>query len=287
VLADNVSKRFGPKSVLNGISLVAESGDIVGILGKNGAGKTTLIDVLLGFSPPTSGNARLFGEKSTALRESVKARIGFAPQQDELIDVLTGAQQLAATASFYRTWDSGLVARLAAEWAVPLDRKIQAMSVGERQKLSLLLALGHRPELLVLDEPVASLDPIARRQFLSQIAELSIERAPTILFSTHIVSDLERVAGKVWIIRDGTVAWQGELDTLRESVVRLHVHSKRPLPLRLDIPETISSRVNGGRATVAVMHWDGDGQATLARRLDAEIEVEALGVEDIFLELHS
>lgn len=287
VSANHLSKRFGSKGVLNDITLAAERGDVIGVIGKNGAGKTTLIDVLLGFSPPTTGTARLFGRDSVALSESHKSRIGFVPQQDELIDWLTGTQQLTATAAFYRSWDAELVRRLAAEWAVPLERKIQALSVGERQKLSLLLALGHHPELFVLDEPVASLDPIARRQFLRQIAELMIEGSPTILFSSHIISDLERVANKVWIIKDGGLAWQGDLDALRESVVRLHLRAKRPLPLRLDIPHTLTSRIDGVHGTVAVTAWDETQRPELTKRLDAEIEVEALGVEDIFLEMHA
>lgn len=287
VVADQLSKRFGEKTVLNGVSVAAERGDVIGVLGKNGAGKTTLIELLLGFGPPSSGAAYLFGEKSTEISDAVKSQIGFVPQQDELVDFLVGQQQLALAASGYRTWDAALAARLAAEWAVPLNQRIQGMSVGERQKLSLLLALAHRPELLVLDEPVASLDPVARRAFLQQIAEVSADSNRTVLFSSHIVSDLERIADKVWILKDGAVAWCGELDTLRESVVRLHIRSRRALPDSLHLPETVASHVDGSSATVSVMRWQPAQRDALARRLDAQIDVEHLGLEDIFLEMHS
>jgi len=286
VNARELSKSFGGKSVLNGISATAEPGDIIGVLGKNGAGKTTLLEVLLGFSPPTAGSSEIFGQDSMQMSEAVKSQIGFVPQQDELVDILTGAQQLKVTAAFYRHWDRELTDRLSAEWEIPLSRRIQTLSVGERQKLSLLLALGHHPQLLVLDEPVASLDPIARRDFIKQILDVADGGHRTVLFSSHIVSDLERAANKVWIVKDGGLAWQGDLDALKESVVRLHIRARKALPARIDVPYQMSSRIDGQRATVAVSHWHGDQTTALAERLDADLEVESLGLEDIFLELH-
>ena len=119
-----------------------------------------------------------------------------------------------------------LIERLVAEWSVPLDRRIATLSVGERQKLSVLAALGHQPDLLVLDEPVASLDPIARRQFLHELFAIAESHARAVLFSSHIVSDLERAANKVWIVKDGRLHWQGEIDALKESVVRLQIRAR-------------------------------------------------------------
>ena len=286
VSARGLSKSFGAKLVLNDITAAAEPGDVIGVLGKNGAGKTTLLEVLLGFSPPSAGSAAVFGEESMRLSEGAKARIGFVPQQDELIDLLTGAQHLKVTSAFYRHWDQALTERLVSEWEIPMDRRIQKLSPGERQKLSLMLALGHHPDLLVLDEPVASLDPIARRAFLQQLLDVSGDENRTVLFSSHIVSDLERAANKVWIVKDGRLIWQGELDTLKESVVRLHVRGRRAWAQSLGIPNVLSERVQGAQATVAVAHWDPSESTALAARLDADIEAEALGLEDIFVELH-
>ncbi len=286
VSARALSKRFAAKDVLQEISVEVEPGDIVGVLGKNGAGKTTLLELLLGFSIPTSGSAEIFGERSADLSAAAKKRIAFVPQQDELIDLLTGAQQLALTAAFYDQWDRALIERLCASWEIPLGRRIQTLSVGERQKLSLLLALGAHPELLVLDEPVASLDPIARRQFITEIVDRARGTQRTVLFSSHIVSDLERAANKVWIVKDGQLAWAGDLDALKESVVRLHIHGRRALPGDLRVPDALTSRVDGSRATVAATHWTSERTAALAARLDADVEVESLALEDIFLELH-
>lgn len=286
VQAQGLSKAFGAKRVLDGISATAEAGDVIGVLGKNGAGKTTLIEILLGFGPPTEGSAQVLGETSMQLSESAKAQIGFVPQQDELVDILTGAHQLSLTASFHRRWDRALISRLATDWEVPLDRRISKLSVGERQKLSLLLALGHRPSLLVLDEPVASLDPIARRSFITELIDESRDEQRTVLFSSHIVSDLERVANKIWVLKHGRLAWAGDLDTLKDSVVRLHIHGRRALPPDLGVPNALSSRVDGVHATVAAASWTGAETSALATRLDADLEVESLSLEEIFVELH-
>jgi ABC-2 type transport system ATP-binding protein len=279
-------KRFGGPAVLDDVSVTAGPGDIIGVLGKNGAGKTTLLEVILGFSPPSDGSAEVFGHESLRLPAAVKARIGFVPQRDELVEMMTGQQQLDVAACLHPRWNRDLVDRLARDWDVPRRERISRLSVGERQKLSILLALGHEPDLLVFDEPVASLDPMARRAFLQQLWDLASRGTKTVLFSSHIVSDLERAASTVWIIKDGRVGWQGPVDELKESVVRLHIHGRASLPATLDIPRVLSSRVDDSHAVVAVREWTPGGEQALARRLEADVEVEPLGLEEIFVELH-
>jgi ABC-2 type transport system ATP-binding protein len=282
-----VGKVIGGKPILRDISIDGERGSIVGLLGKNGAGKTSLIEVLLGFSPPSSGSSRLFGEDSFHLPEAAKRRIGFVPQQDELLNSLTGKQQLALNAALHSHWDAALIARLIDEWEVPLDRRIQLLSGGERQKLATLLALGHEPDLLVLDEPASSLDPVARRQFLRELLEIAQSPTRTVLFSTHIVSDLERVADKLWIMRDGRLVWAGDLDSLKESVVRVTIVTQDPLPAHVVINGVLSRRSDGRRVQVVLTDWQDERERELADRLGAEVTVERLALEEIFLELHA
>jgi ABC-2 type transport system ATP-binding protein len=287
VSARNLGKTIKGQTILRDISVDVPPGSIVGVIGKNGAGKTTLLETLLGFSPPSTGDSKLFGEDSFRLPASIKGKIGFVPQQDELISLITGAQQLALTAALYGHWNKGLIGRLSQAWEVPLQRATQTLSVGERQKLSTLLAIGHDPELLVLDEPASSLDPIARRQFLGEVLEIAADHKRTVLFSTHIVSDLERVADRIWIVRAGTLAWQGDLDELKESVVRLNISTQQNLPAVLPLSNVLSQRVSGGRATAVVTHWSGEELGRLRQLLDADIEVEFLGLEDLFVEFHA
>ena len=285
--ARGLGKVIKGRTILKDVHVEEHRGSVIGVIGRNGAGKTTLLDILLGFSPPTSGESRLFGHDSLALPATVKGRIGFVPQQDELIPMITGAQHLALHSSLHPRWNGDLVARLARTWEVPLDRPVQILSVGERQKLSSLLALGHDPELLVLDEPAASLDPLARRRFLQELLEISSDRTRTILFSTHIVSDLERVADRIWILREGALAWSGDLDTLKESVVRLQVRARRALPAGLALPHALRQQVRETWASALVSQWSPGEVQDLRDSLDAEIEVQSLGLEDLFVELHA
>ena len=287
--AENLGKNIDERTILRDISVQVRPGDVIGVIGKNGAGKTTLLETLLGLSPRSSGRSSVLGEDSLHLSAAVKQRIGFVPQQEELLPALTGRRQLALTGSFYRQWDQRLVDRLATEWEVPLDRRAQSLSGGEKQKLSTLFALGNRPDLLVLDEPVASLDPVARRRFLQQVLEIAADNTRAVIFSTHIVSDLERVANRIWILKDGQVIRDGDTDTIKESVTRLHIRSRNALPADLAIPGCLSMRrsADGLGLTAAVRDFSQSDTDALASRLDANIEREGLGLEDIFLELHA
>jgi ABC-2 type transport system ATP-binding protein len=217
---DNLTKRYGNQTVLDNLTLRVHRGEVVGLLGLNGAGKTTLLECLLGFSPPDAGTALVCGHDALRLDAATRLRIGFVPQRDELLDAMTPKQYLALIASFYPHWNDALVQRLMREWDLPDDKRINTLSIGQRHKLSIISALGNEPELLILDEPVASLDPLARRQFLKELVDIASHQHCAIVFSTHIVSDLERVATRVWLLRAGKMALDCELDELKEQVQR-------------------------------------------------------------------
>ncbi|HEV7631725.1 MAG TPA: ABC transporter ATP-binding protein [Steroidobacteraceae bacterium] len=286
VMASHLGKTFGDKRVLQDLSFEVAPGDVVGVLGKNGAGKTTLLELMLGFTPPSTGDVQVFGYASYRMPGDAKRRVGFVPQQDELLDPLTVDGQLSLIASFYPHWDRALITRLCSEWSIDSGARIKSMSVGERQKLSILLAFGHRPELLILDEPVASLDPMARRQFLEQLVELSADGRRSVVFSSHIVSDIERLANRIWILKEGRLDWQGDLDSLKESIVRIHLHSPAELPATLNIPDALSLRRDACTATAVVRDWTPHAQRALEQQIAGSVEVEPLALEEIFLELH-
>jgi ABC-2 type transport system ATP-binding protein len=286
VEASHLGKAFGARRVLHDLSFGVAPGDVIGVLGKNGAGKTTLLELMLGFTQPTEGAVRLFGHESYRLPGDAKARVGFVPQQDELVDHLTVADQLRVIASFYPRWNTELMTRLCREWGLDGRARIKSMSVGERQKLSILLAFGHEPELLILDEPVASLDPIARRQFLEQLVEISADGRRAIIFSSHIVSDIERLANRIWMLKEGQLDWQGDLDSLKESIVRIHLRGSGPLPEVLSIPGLLSIRRESTFPAAIVRDWTQAAQRDLERQIAGTVEVEVLGLEEIFVELH-
>jgi ABC-2 type transport system ATP-binding protein len=272
--------------VLDDVSFAVEPGDIVGVLGKNGAGKTTLLELMLGFTPATGGRVEVFGHESYKLPGTAKTRVGFVPQQDELIGQLSAADQIRLVRSFYSSWDDALIDRLVAIWGIDLHARVKSMSVGERQKLSIVLALGHRPDLLILDEPVASLDPLARRHFLEQIVEIAAEGGRSVVLSSHIVSDIERLANRIWILKEGRLHWRGDFDDLKDSVVRVHLRLDG-LPLNgARIPNTLSVDHGEGFATAVVHGWSAELEEEIASLTGATLEVESLTLEDIFLAMH-
>jgi len=286
VQGSHLSKSFGERRVIDDLSFEIAPGDVIGVLGKNGAGKTTLLELMLGFTPPSAGSVSLFGHPSLQLPGEVKSRVGFVPQQDELLDQLTVTDQLRVIESFYSQWDGELIARLCREWSVNTGSRIKNLSVGERQKLSILLAFGHRPHLLVLDEPVASLDPLARRQFLEQLVEASADGERAVIFSSHIVSDIERLANRIWILKNGKLDWQGDLDSLKESVARLHIRGAAEVIAGIEVPGAISLRRDAGFATAVVRDWQPELRQSLETMHAVTVEVESLSLEEIFLELH-
>ncbi|MHB1035661.1 MAG: ABC transporter ATP-binding protein [Pirellulales bacterium] len=211
-----IVKSYGKKQVLTGLDLAVPKGSVLGLLGTNGSGKTTLIKCALGLIRPQEGEARLLGEKSWTLSAEAKMRIGYVPQVVNLYSWMKVRHLIDYTAAFYPNWNHELIAKLMTEWAIAANDRLGPLSVGQLQKVAIMLALGHAPDLLILDEPAASLDPLARRQFLQMIIDLAEPGKRTVLFSTHITSDLERVADRVAILKSGRIAWQGLLEDLKE-----------------------------------------------------------------------
>jgi ABC-2 type transport system ATP-binding protein len=283
----HLQRKIDHVTIIKNITAQVNAGDVVALLGKNGAGKTTLLETLLGFSFPVFGTVELWGKKSTDITGDIKQRIGFVPQQNELLLGMTGKAHVELFKSFRNHWNQLLVDKLIAEWSIPMDVIIGKMSLGQQQKLSILLAMAHEPELLVLDEPVASLDPIARRQFLQQLVEVAADENRAIIFSSHIVNDMERIANQVWMLQNGELGYQGGLDELKESIVRLTIRAKDALPKFLDLQNTVREKVHGKEAVVTLKNWQPDLQIQIAEKLDAQVQVEYLSLEDIFLELNS
>ncbi len=281
-----LSKSYGNRSILNEISFQIPRGTVVGLLGKNGAGKTTLMKCLLGLMKASSGTVMTLGENPWVFSAAAKERIGYVPQSERVYSWLSVIELVNYTASFYQRWNHSLVDRLLNEWELSRDQKMGELSEGQLQMVMILLALGHEPELLILDEPVASLDPLSRRNFLKTLLNIINTRACTIVFSTHITSDLERVADRVVLLKRGTVSFYGETDDLKDTVKRLRGHSDRDLSALLPIPGIMHSEIQGAQALLTVRNFNEALITDLQARWSAQVSVEDLNLEEIFLELH-
>lgn len=285
IQCDQLKKSFNKTAVLTGVNLQIQSGQVVGLLGTNGSGKTTFIKCLLGLLRATSGTCTVFGQNSWDLDADAKGRLGYVSQEFALLPWMTVKAMTEYTGAFYSTWDQPFVNRLIIEWKLDETQRVGALSVGQRQKLAVILAMGHHPELLVLDEPVASLDPVARRQFLQSLIEFTEDEENTILFSTHITSDLERIASHVAFLDAGKASFFGELDSLKDHVKRIRITANQELPTELEVPGLLRSQIDGKQALIAVKDFDSQSLEQLTQKYEATSTVEDLNLEEIFLEL--
>ncbi|MGM9481754.1 ABC transporter ATP-binding protein [Roseateles sp. NT4] len=265
-------------AVLKGLDWALQPGQVVGLLGRNGSGKTTLLETLLGLRLPQQGRVQLFGQDVTRLDDDARARIGYVPQQSDLFENFTGAQLLAYFRSFYPRWNEAKVEGLMSRWDIARDKPIRKLSGGQQQRLSIIRALAHEPDLLVLDEPVASLDPVGRRDFLRELVDQVLDRGTTVVFSTHILSDLERVAFNLAFLSDGRIALQAPLDELLEQVRAFtgSVSELAGLFARLGAQPLKRTPLEAGRERVL---------ARLPAGVAAPLDAQAVNLEDLFAEL--
>lgn len=203
--------------VLNGVTFDLGAGQVVGLVGKNGAGKTTLLRIALGLLEAQQGTVRLFGLDPRSEPIEVKSRVGFVSEDQILPPFLRVEQVLDLHRSLFPTWDETIARSLIERFAIPHRSKIRTLSKGQARQVALVCAVAHQPELLLLDEPAAGLDPAARREFLETSIQLLNQSGTTILFSSHYMTDVERLADRIVMIHDGRVLIDTELDELREN----------------------------------------------------------------------
>lgn len=277
-----LEKRYGRVHALRGLDLSVGRGEVYGFLGRNGAGKSTTIRILMGITKPDRGEILLFGEAARGTPIHLRQRIGYVAQEQSFYDWMSAGRLARFVSRFYPTWDDATFTRLAHEQAIPLDRKVGTFSGGMRMKLALALALGHRPPLLILDEPTAGLDPVARREFLERVREDAERTGRTTFFSTHLIDEVELVADRVGIVEDGRTRYEGTVDALAARV-RLARVGEAELPTVLEGVRLLSDRVFRGERRAVFEASDPAHFPALEARLG--IPLEALPLEEIFIEM--
>jgi ABC-2 type transport system ATP-binding protein len=216
------------KDVLAGVSFAVRPGEVVGLLGRNGAGKTTLMRIAMGMLEPQKGYVRLFGLDPRKDPIEVKRRVGYVSEDQILPEFMKVEDAIRLHRGLFPTWDEKMERELSERFNIPSQARIKALSKGQARQVALLCAVSHRPELLLLDEPAGGLDPIARREFLETAIHLLNETGTTILFSSHYMTDVERLADRIVMIHDGGVLIDNGLDDLREGFsVALVPHEHR------------------------------------------------------------
>lgn len=212
---NHVSKQYKEFS-LNNISFPVKKGFVTGFIGPNGAGKTSTIKMIMNLIHTDSGSIELFGLDHKVNELAVKERIGFVYAENHFYDHLTIEKMKKVIAPFYQDWDDALFYQMARKFDLPLKRKIKQLSTGMKMKFSLAIALAHHAELIIMDEPTSGLDPVFRSEILDLFADIMQDDKKTIFFSTHITSDLEKIADYITFIYDGRIIFHETKDNIME-----------------------------------------------------------------------
>jgi ABC-2 type transport system ATP-binding protein len=246
IAVTGVTRRFGAKTALNDVTLTVPRGVVYGLVGANGAGKTTLIKHILGLLAAQKGSVRVFGLDPVADPVDVLSRIGYLSEENDLPGWMRVGELLRYTRAFYPKWDDDYAEELRQTFALDPSARVKNLSKGQKARAGLLIALAYRPELLVLDEPSSGLDPIVRRDILGAVIRTIADEGRTVLFSSHLLEEVERVADHVTMINQGRIALSAPLEAIKEThrCLTLRFSESRPQP-----------PVHAG-----VLAWEGAGQ---------------------------
>jgi len=266
VVTEGLTKRYGRRTALSDCTLDIPAGHVVGLVGPNGAGKSTLLQMICGLLQPTTGRLTVLGGDPI----SGSPRIGFVAQDTPVYAGLTIEDHLRLGAHLNPSWDDEMARRRIDDVGLDLRQKAGKLSGGQRAQLALTVAVAKRPDLLLLDEPVAALDPLARREFLQGLMEYVAESGTSVVMSSHLVADLERVCDYLIVLVGSRVRVTGEVEELLAGHHRL-------TGARID-PE----KLGPGRQVILARHTDV--QSTLVVRSTAPIEDPAFSVDGIDLE---
>jgi ABC-2 type transport system ATP-binding protein len=254
---EGLTRRFGPKVALDNVRLSVPRGTVFGLVGVNGAGKTTLIKHALGLLRAAHGSVRVFGRDPAADPASVLVRVGYLSEEPDLPGWMRVGELLRYTRAFYPNWDPVYAEELRVSFALDPAARVKHLSKGQRARTGLVLALAHRPELLILDEPSSGLDPIVRRDILGAIIRTVADEGRTVLFSSHLLHEVERVADRVALIDRGRVVFSGALDHIKETHHRLTLRFPEPRPQPPAFPGALVWEGSGVEwATVCSGHLD-------------------------------
>jgi ABC-2 type transport system ATP-binding protein len=279
-----VSKRYGASVVLDNLTLKLTPGSVCGLVGRNGAGKSTLIRILLGLAEPDAGVATAMGENSLRMSDAVKRQLGYVPQQPDAFAWMRVGDMLRFVGDCYPGWDQAYVDAALTRWDLDPKQMLARLSPGERQRVALIRALAPAPRLLVLDEPAAALDPVSRRDLLRDIALRADASGTTVLFSTHIVSDLERVASHLAFLHHGRLLFDTTMDDFKETHARLSLPAAFAGQLPSLLNGELKRRVTAeGNWLITLARAPGSDWPALAYSPGAALEV--LGLEDLFIEV--
>ena len=272
---------YGSKQVLKGVDLEVPKGSIFGFLGRNGTGKTTTIKTLLGLQRPLKGKCVIGGLDSFTQTLDVRKRIGFMAEDQQMYGWMKVGRIIKWVAGFYEDWDYKFADELAGILGLSKNTKVKALSKGQNSSLALLLALGHKPDIVILDDPTLGLDPIARKDFLRHVIDLLQSNGVTVFFSSHLLYEIEPVADHIAILDDGVIIKASRTEQLRESV-RKFVLTPKPEADFHEILGILDILKIGDSVSITVEDCDDEKRNKLKGMSANGMSEVALNLDEIF-----
>jgi ABC-2 type transport system ATP-binding protein len=280
---ENLTVRFGRVHAVKDLSLRLQPGRIVGLLGANGSGKSTLLRTMIGLYLPDNGSCTTLGCPAGKLTPSHLARIGYVHQDVELIDWMKAGQLIRYVSAYYPNWNHSLEEQYVRDFEIDLKKRVSTLSPGQRQRLAILLAICFEPELLIFDEPASGLDPIARGQFLDLLLGYIQDPSRSIIISSHILSDVEKVIDHVWILKAGELVRDCAFDDLKDEFCEVRISSLNgDLPETLPFPNLLTCKRAGRQAVLTLRNPSPADVETVAAKLKCEYEIRPLALEELY-----
>ncbi len=284
IVIDHFTRRFGSRKAVDDLCLEVPRGSIFGLLGRNGAGKSTTIKTLLNLVQPTSGRLSILGLDSRADSVAVRRRVGYVPEEPAYYAWMTVEEILRFNGSFYPSWDPRLVETLMHRLELPSQGKLRTLSLGTRAKVGLVMALGCRPELLILDDPTSGLDPVVRREFLQTIIETVQGDGGTVFFSSQMLHEMERIADEVAILHEGRLLLRASLEGLKASCKQVRVVYPERVPKSFSLPGLIRIERGAHEAILTMTSYEPGVEQQLLAQGAESARAEDLTLEEIFVE---
>ncbi|MBI3270156.1 MAG: ABC transporter ATP-binding protein [Planctomycetes bacterium] len=284
IRTDGLTRYFGSEAVVKDLTLAVPRGSVFGLLGRNGSGKTTTIRLLLGLLAPTRGSAVVLGSPCTNLSPETRARIGYLAEGHPVFGWMRVAAFGRFQAGFYPTWNEDVFQGVLRFFQIDARRRGRDLSRGERAGLCLAATLAPDPELLVLDDPAIGLDPVARRGLLEALLYVTRREGRTVLFSSHVLADVERVADRVAVLDRGVLRACCTVDAFRERVRRVVLRFSGAPPTLPEIPGLLSRWITDGELRLTIANYDAAVQRILEGLPLERMTAEPLGLEEAFLD---
>jgi ABC-2 type transport system ATP-binding protein len=278
-----LTKRFGRTLAVDNLSLNIPRGCTFGLLGPNGAGKSTTIKMLMGMLSISAGTANVLGVNVQLDPVQVKSRVGYVPETHNIYRWMRVHEVLGFCKSCFPTWNDQTAREMLELFGLDPEKKVKHLSKGMLTKLSLLLAVSHEPELLLLDEPLSGLDPIAREEFLDGVLRTICDRGQTVLISSHILDDVRRLADTIGILNNGRLVVQGSVDELLTSTKRIRATLRDGFRPAQALAGAVWQRVEGREWTITVRDFSAE-KVQQVRAIEGveRADVIDIGLEDLF-----